>query len=463
MLYRFRSTERVLNSKEIEDNYFYFASPSQQNDPMEGYIDFYWKGDWIAWMGLFKHYTWQVFMTMFELPLQRELEDLYKLHLWHTEIHHIDTKLPELRIQIDDKVGTDEKIMELASALVDSQRKLNSTELQTTLFIIHKVALFYANRLLEDKGLQIFSKSEATEKFLSLAVAYQGIDAFIALLKSSEQLSPVCKVTSNTLNSVILMSQLPMLKDKPPIEHRALAFLFADFPKNYVRQLPRLSFPDWYCVCFNTNAQNPALWGYYADGHKGICLVFNTDPAKGIYLTEMNTGRKQPPKYFPIHKVAYGEDPIQVDFFRSLGNLWGDERTHWLKHNGEQSQVLTSIFENVDGWREEYHANSKRRFLGKSTAWEPEKEYRIILDDSWENHQNSREFSYKFEDLDGIIFGIKTPTEQKLSIIDVVRKKCKETGRKSFNFYQAAYDVKTSQIEAELIPLLSNIDCIMNP
>lgn len=460
MLYRFRSTSRVLDNKEIEDNYFFFASPSQQNDPMEGYVDFFWKGDWIAWMGLFKHYTWQVFMTLFEIPLQRELEDLCKLHLWHTEIHHKDTKFPELRIQIKDKVGTDEKILELAAALADSQRKLTSTELHTTLFIIHKVALFYANQLLEDQGLQMFSKSEATEKFLSLAVAYQGIDAFITLLRSSEQLSPVCKVTSNTLNSVILMSQMTTLKDNPPIEHKALAFLFADFPENYVRQIPRLSFPDWYCVCFNTNAQNPALWGYYADGHKGICLVFNNVPAKGIYLTEMNADRKQTPKYFPIHKVAYGENPIQVDFFRSLGNLFGDERTHWLKHNGEQSQVLTSIFEDVDGWREEYHANNKRRFLRKSAAWAAEEEYRIIVDDSWESHQKSRSFSYNFEDLDGIIFGIKTPTEQKLSIIDAVRKKCEETGRESFNFYQASYNSKTSQIEMESIPLLSDISLI---
>ena len=460
MLYRFRSTSRVLENKEIEDNYFYFASPSQQNDPMEGYIDFFWKGDWIAWMGLFKHYTWQVFMTLFEIPLHLELEDLCKLHLWHTEIHHKNTKLPEYRIQIEDKVAADEKIMELATALADSQRKLTSTELQTTLFIIHKVALYYANQLLEDKGLQIFSKSEATERFLSLAVAYQGIDAFITLLKSSEQLSQACKVTSNTLNSVILMSQMTMSKDEPPIEHKALAFLFADFPENYVRQIPRLSFPDWYCVCFNTNAQNPALWGHYADGHKGICLVFNNDPAKGIYLTEMNTGMKQTPKYFPIHKVAYGEAPVRVDFFSSLGNLWGDERTHWLKHNGEQSQVLTSIFEDVDGWREEYHANNKRRFLRKSAAWEAENEYRIILDDFWENHQNSRKFSYKFEDLDGIIFGIKTPTDQKLSIIDAVRKKCEKTGRELFNFYQASYNSKTSQIEIEPIPLLSDISQI---
>lgn len=423
MLYRFRSTDRVLNYKEIENNYFYFASPSQQNDPMEGYIDFFWKGDWIAWMGLFKHYTWQVFMTLFEIPLQRELEDLCKLHLWHTEIHHKDTKFPALRIQIEDKVGADEKIMALTAALADSQRKLNAVELQTTLFIIHKVALFYANQLLEDNGIQMFSKSEETEKLLSLSVAYQGIDAYIALLKSSEQLSPVCKVTSNTLNSLILMAQMSTLKDKLPIEHKALAFLFADFPENYVRQIPRLSFPDWYCVCFNTNAQNPALWGYYADGHKGICLVFNNDPTKGVYLTEMNADRTKVPKHFSIYKVAYGEGPIQVDFFRSLGNLWGDERTHWLKHKGEQSQVLTNILEDVDGWREEYYANSTHRFLRKSVAWEAEKEYRIILDDAWENHQDSRKFFYKFEDLDGIIFGIKTPTDQKLSIIDAVRKK----------------------------------------
>ena len=42
-------------------------------------------------------------------------------------------------------------------------------------------------------------------------------------------------------------------------------------------------------------------------------------------------------------------------------------------------------------------------------------------------------------------------------IIDAVRKKCEETGRVSFNFYQASYNSKTSQLEIEPIPLLSDI------
>ena len=55
-LYRFRTLKRVLDQKELENQEIYFSSPKELNDPIESFINLFWKGDKIAWTGLFKHY-----------------------------------------------------------------------------------------------------------------------------------------------------------------------------------------------------------------------------------------------------------------------------------------------------------------------------------------------------------------------------------------------------------------------
>ncbi|HDR2534624.1 TPA: DUF2971 domain-containing protein, partial [Enterobacter roggenkampii] len=55
--YRFRKISSLLGEfQELENNEIYFASPEELNDPMEGYRDIYWEGDFIAWKNLFRHY-----------------------------------------------------------------------------------------------------------------------------------------------------------------------------------------------------------------------------------------------------------------------------------------------------------------------------------------------------------------------------------------------------------------------
>lgn len=47
--YRFRSLDNLLGKyKELENQEIYFASPSEQNDPMEGYHEIYFQGD-VMW------------------------------------------------------------------------------------------------------------------------------------------------------------------------------------------------------------------------------------------------------------------------------------------------------------------------------------------------------------------------------------------------------------------------------
>jgi hypothetical protein len=56
-IYRFRSTHALLDDfSELKNQEIYFASPSELNDPLEGYKDLSWKGDEIAWRNLLRHY-----------------------------------------------------------------------------------------------------------------------------------------------------------------------------------------------------------------------------------------------------------------------------------------------------------------------------------------------------------------------------------------------------------------------
>ena len=55
--YRFRSIDNLLGAhKELENQSIFFASPKQLNDPMEGFRNIFWHGDYIAWKNLFRHY-----------------------------------------------------------------------------------------------------------------------------------------------------------------------------------------------------------------------------------------------------------------------------------------------------------------------------------------------------------------------------------------------------------------------
>lgn len=50
MIYRFRTADSLLDRfNELERQEIYFASPTELNDPMEGFKDIFWQGDDIVW------------------------------------------------------------------------------------------------------------------------------------------------------------------------------------------------------------------------------------------------------------------------------------------------------------------------------------------------------------------------------------------------------------------------------
>ena len=52
--------------------------------------------------------------------------------------------------------------------------------------------------------------------------------------------------------------------------------LVQDFPKTYVNNLDKLLFPAWYTACFSKSYHNASMWANYGDGHKGVCLIFDS-------------------------------------------------------------------------------------------------------------------------------------------------------------------------------------------
>ena len=457
MLYRFRSVERLLDDRELEDNYFYFSSPSQQNDPLEGYVDFYWKGDRIAWLGLFKHYTWQLFMTMYKSLLTHDIKKLKELCLWKSEALFKGIPLLDIRKELQNEFIEDVFIQKLAEELEKCDQEISASQLEYILFLIHRKVLKYTNEKIYEKfEVKIIEfeldNEQRRNNMESLVLNY------IENISTEPDASIVAEIIDNTISSLNMM-MLSSFKDAPDYESKKIyLLLFSEFPQVYARGISWLSFPDWYCVCFSDNISNPALWGYYADSHKGVCLKFKNEKGGSFDLQAINKAewRKNEKYKMEIKEVCYGGSPVRVEFFSSLGGISGDERKHWLCYKGEWSNNC-EVFSDEEKWLANHLRSNEERFLRKSKAWEEEREYRIVLDDFWYIHSQNEQrlFRYDFNDLEGIIFGIKTPLEEKLKIIEIVKEKCIETKREPVTFYQAVYDAEKNLINYRPIPFLN--------
>src|SRR5690242_1253768 len=63
--YRYRSAGSLLGDRrELELQTVYFAGPDELNDPMEGFQDVFWAGDFVLWRNLIKHYILCILMSV---------------------------------------------------------------------------------------------------------------------------------------------------------------------------------------------------------------------------------------------------------------------------------------------------------------------------------------------------------------------------------------------------------------
>lgn len=243
-----------------------------------------------------------------------------------------------------------------------------------------------------------------------------------------------------------------------------LHLLIYDFPEKYLSKLERAIFPPWYSASFLSDYSNSSLWGHYGENHRGVCLKFKTyedTGSQGLKLgTEYQYGSSTAIRDLrtrPLKKINYHNQHPEIDFFRSIGRMTISElKTFWYSDGDNSLSECAAHLDNEHDWREKYWGNFYESLTVKLNEWKFEQEYRLIIHGDLMDYTDkaTRKLKYDFNDLESIIFGIKTTMADKIEIIKIVEGKCKASNRKSFDFQQAYYSKKTGNIKTLKLDLV---------
>lgn len=445
-MYRFRSLENLIGEfKELEKQEIYFASLSELNDPLERNIQFYWEGDEILWRNLFKHYVLCLENTVSYSRLIDENEKIpEKVISPFIYEENLPTEEYKKHIQeIFDDFFSKKVIKSILRFILSIPHKIYEDEILFYLFLISSTALDsifkidYQNGLLKDMSIY---KNNDIKKFEKSIENLEKADIW----NSKEEFS--YKKLIKFINGFNSGFQYKLLIEKTVSPKFQTVFI--DFPKIYLNNIKKLTYPDVYIACFMDNCLDSSIWGTYGNNHTGICLKFKS--TSNIFkLKSLEESRE-----YNFEKINYTTHSKQRNFFTSLGRLSGNQLVgQWFTYNSIKSNYYDNVFSIKEKWREEYWNFFHETLLIKLPSWSNEKESRIILYDNLSiySEPQKRLFKYDFSDLESIIFGMKTPHEDKQKIIKIIQKKCKENSRDKLDFFEMKYDVEKQSIQPEKI------------
>ncbi len=122
---------------------------------------------------------------------------------------------------------------------------------------------------------------------------------------------------------VIFVAEQTALSEKVDTTKKLLGEIIRQEVEEFNFEVNRVSRNNIRIACFTTKPDNLPMWHHYADGHKGVCLEYNTDDIADIYqrnrllpvfyvnhlpdITYMMMNKMQPKfdlfKYMSIHKL----------------------------------------------------------------------------------------------------------------------------------------------------------------
>ena len=462
--FRFRSIDSLLGKhQELEERTIYFASPEELNDPMEGLRDIVWDGNKILWTNLFKHYVFCLNRSCLLLNItlkskKLDMADIPILERWDEILIPIEKSLFD---DIWDRFCNLPYIQEVIEVLAYTKRKIGYREIISYIQMMQTPALLdEIRKTYIDYGT--ICEFQILQPKLDTEVAMEKILNFIKtveVVENEQQLDDLLQVNEALHDDIKFTMEYNTRTLPPEILQDMNRMLMHDFPRVYVEQLDRLLWPDWYTVCFTESFDNSSVWAKYADGHKGVCLIFEALEKEGSSTLGLNqkttdfTGKASNNfMTLPFRKVNYADSPDEIDFFRTICRTTMPKfRELWdTDDDGNLSEIEPDGYEDV-------RDNFFNHVTFKTKHWEYEQEYRLILADNSGklNEKDHRKLTYDFNSLKGIIFGIKTSTEEKMKIIEIIekKKKCDENNQTDFKFFKAYYSARDGNIRARRIRL----------
>ncbi len=451
--YRFRSIDALLDKyQELEKRTIYFADPEELNDPMEGFRDIVWNGDKIVWTKFIKHYVFCLHRSYLLLAMVRnstklDVDSIPILDRW-------DQLTIPLEKDLFDGIWNNFhnllNIKEIIEALARPERKIRYREIGYYLQGIHFVLLGEIQKSHIEHGLMSELQIPKLSYELSTAASMENLLNLIELteaVEDEEQLNAIFHVCGDRYDDI----RLELLYNSRTIHTGILAkntqLVTVDFPKVYVEQLERLLWSKWYTACFTKSYHNSSVWGHYGDNHKGACLIFEAIETDNSNQLGLNLTTDSGTRTLFFHEVNYAEKPCEIDFFRTICREMTVDmlmKQWYTDHEGNTSKCAAHIESqggDEDVWKKRYWEDVFRDITTKTTDWAYEQECRLILEDglSQFNEKKERTLIYDFNSLKGIIFGIKTSTEDQMKIINIIEKKWGKNKRTDFKYYQAYY------------------------
>ena len=394
-LYRFRSIEALLGEyQELENRTIYFASPDQLNDPMEGFRDIVWKGDKIVWTNLFKYYIYCLhvanpFSIAAGYPLEFDARNISITGCWD----QLPTSLKASFDSIWRRFLKLPHIPEIITALSNTERKIRYREIGIYLQVIRLAyTILYLESLsgcllstgstFQQASQQVtdempeevegmlgeisgwIARSDKSASVEDANAALRGVEDELREAKARADF----QMNINRVENLTPTGELEM-HDQP---------MLLDFPKMYLREIERLLSPNWYTACFMKSYHNSSVWGHYGDGHKGVCLIFETVTMGTSNGLNLNRGTGEYAGQIRFSEVKYVDKPGEVDFFSVLGSL-PDDALWKLWFTDDKGKISESSPSDIDSSRERYWDSFRHDITIKTKDWKHEQEYRLIL------------------------------------------------------------------------------------
>ena len=452
-LYRYRPINSAL--AELEDGSFYFADRRELNDPIEGYVKIFFRGDRPAWQGLLKNFVCSLFYALqthllmtrnFDGSREDFLQD-FRTRVVLINLQHFDrSPLKKIFVDLSEQFLHCDEVQQLVEFYGDARIKCCGKEPE---FVLRAVTDAACNLCVQKcKSLKLLA-DDFDENFFD--VAYELSFAQLKNLPDKERRRYIDEVEN--LNCDVMESGLMSLKLNPPNLRDSngelkqyLLQLKIFFPRMYVEQLKELMYPDGYVVCFSRTPTDSAMWGNYADDHRGVCFVYETQQLDGHECINFAV------RPLEVEPIKYDERTIERNFFDALKHSIFLPAEDWLTGaDGVKSCKLAELDE-ADDYDDDY----REKFYRKLPAWRHEQEYRIFLPDKFYRYKKilTRRLKYDPHALKGIVFGLRTSLDDKIELIQRLVRLRKSM--RNFEFFQAEFDDETQEISVREKFLLIN-------
>ena len=454
ILYHYRSVESAL--KEIGDCTFHFASCAELNDPLEGYVRVFWQGDKAAWEGMLRNFICSLNQAI-DLYLFQCDEDMLHHKSLVIDLHQYDdVPLGEILKDLGDRFLEDEYIQKVVDFYGNQELKVFEKELRFMLrFVLNKALFLCIQKCRENRAI-----SESVADNLLKTIPHPENNSTLSDFWNEKLLAPnnrtsMLEFIENFIEDMYDWHYVHLGFDDESFlygprkdesgkiiqdnllsearRRRNWMSIVVDFPRVYVDQLKEMIYPESYVVCFSAKNNDSAMWGNYADNHRGVCLIYETDDKNHM------TVKREEPFEREVKPVNYGGDIIERNFFESFGRLTLRQIRTWLTGTDNISNCY-EIFSDLDKWRQRYWEAYEAKTYRKLKDWEQENEYRLAIENTFYsfNTPESRNLKYNPQNLKGVIFGINTTEYDKQRIMKQLCRHIDEYG--DIVFHQAEYD-----------------------